>query len=129
VDVGACPEPAAHLRGRSRRRHEQPSLVDPVAHDLENPLASITVLVSLVQERLAGVLGLEGEAEDLRLVRTECARLARMISDLLVVSRIERKRLLAVRAPVAIISLVPRAGWSVSFEAVLLLAPDPTKLP
>ncbi|WP_248360846.1 ATP-binding protein [Anaeromyxobacter oryzae] len=90
--------------------HGRPPLAQLLAHDLRSPVASIRALVALMVERLDGAPGLDDVVADLSLVRAECERLAAMIPDLLVESRIERKRLHAARVAVALRALVRDAA-------------------
>jgi signal transduction histidine kinase len=122
------------LGGVALGAERAPALAQLVVHDLRNPLAAVSALVSVVEERIAGAAGLEQEAEDLRVARAECRRISRMLSDLLVLSRIERKRLHPHRAatPVrkllddvacAIAARVAASGVLVLVEADATVAP------
>jgi signal transduction histidine kinase len=75
---------------RIRESQEQAErLTQLVVHDLKNPLAVVLAHLSLVHRTLSAMPELAEEAEDLRIARDEGTRLAGMIGDLLLVSRLE----------------------------------------
>lgn len=77
-------------------------LTQLVVHDLKNPLTVVLAHIALVHRRIAGVPELAEETEDLRVARDEGTRLAGMIGDLLLVSRLEKGELLVHPEPVGV---------------------------
>jgi len=85
---------------------DAPTLAELAAHDIRNSLAAVCALVVAVEERIAGAADLQTEVADLRVARAECRRMSRMVSDLVVRSRIERKRFHPEREATAVLSLL-----------------------
>lgn len=69
------------------------ALTQLVVHDLKNPLTVVMAHLSVVHQRIAELPELAEEAEDLSIAREEGARLAGMIGDLLLISRLEKGEL------------------------------------
>jgi signal transduction histidine kinase len=104
------------LREEEPDADEPPTLAHLAVHDLRNPIATASALVSAVEERLRGA-GLVDEAEELRVARAECRRSSRMLSDLLLLSRIERKRFHPQRVATAVRDLLDEAARAIAARA------------
>jgi signal transduction histidine kinase len=97
---------------------ESETLAQLIVHDLKNPLAALLQFVSLAESRLVGAAAdrpaaLADAGEDLRLATEEGQRLAGMVGDLLLVSRLEHGALQPrrQRTPVAaLLEAVARAA-------------------
>jgi PAS domain S-box-containing protein len=77
-----------------------------LAHELRNPLAPIVTALEVMKRTAAG----SPEALELRaMLERQAAHLARLVDDLLDVSRISRGRLEVRRSPIAIADLVAQA--------------------
>ncbi len=72
-----------------RAQAQAETLTQLIVHDLRNPVATVGVSLDVVRQVLAGHPGSADGAEALDIARDEVRRLADMIGDLLVVSRLE----------------------------------------
>jgi signal transduction histidine kinase len=96
---------------------ESETLARLIAHDLKNPLAAVLQLVSLAESRVATVPGLEAAREDLRLAEEEAQRLAGMVGDLLLVSRLEHGTLQPRRQATPVAALLSQVGRATALRA------------
>lgn len=94
-----------------------PALADLLVHDLRSPVATVSTLLSVVEERIAETPGLEEETEDLRVAGAECRRISQMLSNLLMLSRIERKRLRPAWAATAVRELLEEVAGAIGPRA------------
>jgi two-component system sensor histidine kinase KdpD len=125
----------ARLREQALRAHLleevdrwRSALLGAVSHDLRTPLASIKTAVSSLRQPNAA-LGAQDRAELLELIELQSDRLARLVTNLLDMTRIEAGALELRPAAMAVDELVDEAlsalGGLVSRErVVLMLAPD-----
>ena len=102
---------AANFRIRTTQAHAE-RLTQLIVHDLKNPLTAILTHVSLVQQAIELVPGLEEEREDLRIVHEEGKRLSNMIGDLLLLGRLESGALALRPVRVSVASIVDPVGRS-----------------
>jgi signal transduction histidine kinase len=103
LDLRATEEAAARawMAASEARRRE---LVAWVSHDLRTPLAGIKAMAEALED---GVVA--DPADYLRRIRTETDRSARMVDDLLALSRIQAGALRLERVPVSLTDLVSDA--------------------
>ena len=102
----------ARLYDRAEKAtRDRDELLSIVAHDLRNPLSTVSMASTLLLE----VATTDMERKHLEMIRRAAARMQRLIEDLLEVSRIERGRLSMAFAP-------ERVGPVVR-EAVAMLSP------
>ncbi|HVO21168.1 MAG TPA: HAMP domain-containing sensor histidine kinase [Anaeromyxobacter sp.] len=102
---------------------EAETLSKLVVHDLRNPLAALQQFVSLARERLGDAERapsadeLSAAREDLELAAEEGGRLAEMIGDLLLISRLESTALQPSRKPTPTRSLLEGVGRGIARQA------------
>jgi PAS domain S-box-containing protein len=107
--IGAClditerKEAEATLGDFERRRSE---FVASLAHELRNPLAPIRSSVELLKHMPVAQDPRAARAQDI--IERQCAHLARLVDDLLDLSRIDSGRLTLAREPVDVAPLVER---------------------
>ena len=92
-------------------------LTQLVIHDLKNPLTVILTHLFLVRTRIAPIPELTQETEDLQLAEQEGRRLAAMIGDLLLLSRLERGELMAHPTCVRVRDVLGDAGRALGIVA------------
>lgn len=104
------------------------TLAQLIVHDLKNPLAALLQFVSLAEERLGDprvvellppdtAAGLLEAREDLRLASEEGQRLAGMVGDLLLVSRLEHGAMQPRRQSVPVAALLGQVAHAASLRA------------
>jgi signal transduction histidine kinase len=102
---------------------EAETLAKLIVHDLKNPLAALLQFVSLAESRLADAPtlaqdpGLREAREDLRLAGEEGQRLAGMVGDLLLVSRLEHGALGPRLQPTPVAALLGQVARAAALRA------------
>jgi signal transduction histidine kinase len=120
-------ETARQHRELERRREE---FISVVAHDLRNPLSTMLMSITLLEERLVELNGAarQGSAKLCQHIRTGIHGLERMVRDLLDASRIEARKLALEPRDVDLRSLVSgiveRARQATEGHAVKLVLPE-----
>jgi signal transduction histidine kinase len=101
---------------------ESETLAQLIVHDLKNPLAALLQFVSLAESRLAAgavdrPAALTDAREDLRLASEEGQRLAGMVGDLLLVSRLEHGALQPKRQRTPVAALLEAVARAAALRA------------
>ena len=102
---------------------EAETLAKLIVHDLKNPLAALLQFVSLAESRLGEAPALAQDArvrdarEDLRLAGEEGQRLAGMVGDLLLVSRLEHGALAPRRQATPVMALLAQVARAATLRA------------
>jgi len=102
---------------------EAETLAKLIVHDLKNPLAALLQFVSLAESRLAEAPAqaqdplLQEAREDLRLAGEEGQRLAGMVGDLLLVSRLEHGALEPRLQPTPVAALLSQVARAAALRA------------
>ncbi len=105
------------------------ALMGAVSHDLRTPLASVKAAVSALRREDAP-LGAQDVRELLELIETQSDRLARLVTNLLDMTRIQSGALELHRAPVALDELVSEALGALGLSPAHRVALDlPADLP
>ena len=96
----------ARLHAREREAHQmQEAFIGVISHELRTPITTILGGSRLLRRRLSGNAPAEEMAAD---IESEADRLSRIVEDLLVLSRLERRNLALAREPVHLAHVVER---------------------
>ena len=97
-----------------REARQRVDFVNQVSHELKTPLTNIRLYAELLEDEVED----PGQAEKLRVIRSESERLSRMILNILTFSRRERRKLTLSRQPVDLGELAREviANFSLSME-------------
>jgi K+-sensing histidine kinase KdpD len=96
----------ARLHAREREAHQmQEAFIGVISHELRTPITTILGGSRLLRRRLGGNAAAEEMAAD---IESEADRLSRIVEDLLVLSRLERRNLALAREPVHLAHVVER---------------------
>jgi signal transduction histidine kinase len=106
ADQGGQALERARLHEQEREAHRmQDAFISVISHELRTPITTILAGSRLLRRRIGGLPDAEDLAED---IEAESDRLFRIVEDLLVLSRLERRNLSIADEPVHLTRLVDR---------------------
>jgi signal transduction histidine kinase len=112
ADQGGQALERARLHEQEREAHRmQEAFISVISHELRTPITTILAGSRLLRRRVRGVPDAEDLATD---IEAESDRLFRIVEDLLVLSRLERRNLSIAEEPVHLTRLVDRVIASVA---------------
>ncbi|MBU0571079.1 MAG: PAS domain S-box protein [Candidatus Omnitrophica bacterium] len=90
--------------------------ISTVSHELRTPLTTMKEFASIISDEIPGKLT-KGQKEYVGIIRSNIDRLARLINDLLDISKIEAGRMVLKKTLVGVIDLVRTTVAALKFEA------------
>jgi signal transduction histidine kinase len=124
ADQGGQALERARLHEQEREAHRmQEAFISVISHELRTPITTILAGSRLLRRRVRGMPDAEDLATD---IEAESDRLFRIVEDLLVLSRLERRNLSIAEEPVHLTRLVDRVITSVArrWPATTFIEPE-----